>query len=127
MVDLHATATAEAAFAMRPLTSSDELSYGLTASAQFMRLKFKSETQRQDFQNDCLSCHQIRNERTRRAEPVEYWQATVERMLSYAGNSDEQTIADYVELLSNAFDGKPYIVEQNNDVAPEVLRASIKE
>jgi streptogramin lyase len=126
-VDLRGTATARASFALRRLTSPDELSYGLTASAQFMRLKFKSETQRQDFQNDCLSCHQIGNERTSRALPVEYWRPTVERMLSYAGTSDQETIDEYVELLANAFDGKPYVVEQNNDVAPEVLRASITE
>src|SRR6185503_16696559 len=76
-VRLPAAGTATAAFKMRRLTSPDELSYGLTASAQFKRLNFKSESQRQDFQNDCLSCHQIGNERTRKAAPIEYWQATV--------------------------------------------------
>jgi streptogramin lyase len=126
-IDLRATGTTEAAFAMRPLTSPDELSYGLTASAQFKRLNFKSETQRQDFQNDCLSCHQMGNERTRKAAPIEYWQVTVERMLGFAGNTDEETLAEYVELLSKGFDGMPYVVEQNHDVAPEVLRASLTE
>ena len=127
VVHLLAAGTAKAAFKMRRLTSPDELSYGLTASAQFKRLKFKSETQRKDFQNDCLSCHQIGNERTRKAAPVEYWQATVERMLGYVGSSDKKTLAEYVELLSKAFDGKPYIVEQSTDVAPEMLRAKITE
>jgi virginiamycin B lyase len=126
-VDLRAKAVATAAFTLRQLTSPQELSDGLTGSAQFKRLKFKSETQRQNFQNDCLSCHQIGNERTRKAAPVEYWQVTVERMLSYEGNSDKETLAEYVELLSNAFDGKPYVVEQSYDIAPEVLRAKITE
>jgi virginiamycin B lyase len=126
-VELGAKGNANATFAMRPLTSPDELSDSLTGSAQFKRLKFKSETERQNFQNDCLSCHQIGNERTRKAAPIEYWQATVERMLGYAGNTDQETLAEYVELLSNAFDGKPYVVEQNYDVAPEALRAKITE
>jgi streptogramin lyase len=126
-VDLSAKGSAKAAFTMRRLTSPNELSDGLTGSAQFKRLKFKSEKQRQDFQNDCLSCHQIGNEKTRRAMPLEYWQVTVERMLAFVGSSDKQTLADYVELLSTAFDGKPYIVEQSTDVAPEMLSAKITE
>src|SRR5512134_2821861 len=116
-IHLVATGTAEAAFKMQRLSSPDELSDGLTASAQFKRLKFKSETQRQDFQNDCLSCHQMGNERTRKAAPVEYWQVTVERMLGFVGSSNPETLAEYVELLSKGFDGKPYIVEQSTDVA----------
>ena len=127
VVHLLATGTAKAAFKMRRLTSPDELSYALTGSAQFKRLKFKSEQQRKDFQNDCLSCHQIGNERTRKAAPVEYWQATVQRMLGYVGSSNPETLAEYVELLSKAFDGKPYVVEQSTDVAPEMLRAKITE
>jgi streptogramin lyase len=126
-VDLSAKGGAKAAFALRRLTMPNELSDGLTGSAQFKRLKFKSEKQREDFQNDCLSCHQIGNERTRKAAPKEYWQATVERMLAFVGSSDKQTLADYVELLSTAFDGKPYVVEQSTDVAPEMLRAKITE
>lgn len=126
-VDLSAKGGAKAEFKMRRLTMPNELSDGLTGSAQFKRLKFKSEKQREDFQNDCLSCHQIGNERTRRALPKEYWQATVERMLGYVGSSNKQTLADYVELLSTAFDGKPYVVEQKYEVAPEVLRAKITE
>jgi sugar lactone lactonase YvrE len=127
VVHLLATGTAKADFKLRRLTSPDELSYALTGSAQFKRLKFKSEQQRKDFQNDCLSCHQIGNERTRKAAPVEYWQATVQRMLGYVGSSNPETLAEYVELLSKAFDGKPYIVEQSTDVAPEMLRAKITE
>jgi virginiamycin B lyase len=126
-VDLGAKGGAKAAFAMRRLTAPNELSDGLTGSAQFKRLKFKSEQQRQDFQNDCLSCHQIGNERTRKAAPKEYWQVTVERMLSYVGSSNKETLADYVELLSTAFDGQPYVVEQSTDFAPEMLRAKITE
>jgi len=126
-VDLTPKGSAKASFAMRRLTMPNELSDGLTGSAQFKRLKFKNEKQKQDFQNDCLSCHQIGNERTRRAMPKEYWQVTVERMLGFVGSSDKQTLADYVELLSTAFDGKPYVVEQSTEVAPEMLRAKITE
>src|SRR5262245_21955625 len=95
-VHLVAKGTASAAFKMRRLTTPDELSDGLTASAQFMRMKFKSDQQRKDFQNDCLSCHQIGNERTGgRPMPKEYWQVTVERMLGFVGSNDKQTLADY--------------------------------
>jgi len=126
-IDVSAKSAAKADFKMRRLTAPNELSDGETGSAQFKRLKFKSEKQKQDFQNDCLSCHQIGNERTRRALPKEYWNVTVERMLGFVGSSDKQTLADYVELLSTAFDGKPYVVEQSTDVAPETLRAKITE
>ena len=126
-VRLAATGKAEAALKMRRLSSPDELSDGLTASAQFKRLKFKSEQQRKDFQNDCLSCHQIGNERTSKAAPVEYWKVTVERMMGFIGSSNPETTAEYVELLSKAFDGKPYVVDQSTDVAPEMLRAKITE
>src|SRR5215471_6616803 len=84
-VDVSAKGGAKADFKMRKLTAPNELSDGETGSAQFKRLKFKSEKQKQDFQNDCLSCHQIGNERTRRALPVEYWNVTVERMLGFVG------------------------------------------
>jgi virginiamycin B lyase len=126
-IHLPGSGPAKASFKLRRLTSPDEISYGQTASAQYKRLKFKSDTQRKDFQNDCLSCHQIGNERTSRALPKEYWQVTVERMLGFVGSSDKQTLADYVELLSTAFDGKPYVVEQSTEVAPEMLRAKITE
>jgi len=126
-VHLAGTGTAKAAFKLRRQVSPDELSYGLTASAQFKRIKFKSEQQKKDFQNDCLSCHQIGNERTSRALPKEYWQVTVERMLGFVGSNNKETLAEYVELLSTAFDGKPYVVEQSTDVAPEMLRAKITE
>lgn len=126
-IDVSAKGAAKADFKMRRLTAPNELSDGETGSAQFKRLKFKSEKQKQDFQNDCLSCHQIGNERTRRALPKEYWNVTVERMLGFVGSSDKQTLADYVELLSTAFDGKPYVVEQSTDVSPEMLSAKITE
>jgi hypothetical protein len=126
-VDLRGTAMARASFALQRLITPNELSADMTASAQFMRLDFKSETQRQDFQNDCLSCHQIGNERTSRALPVEYWRPTVERMLGFAGTTDQATIDEYTELLANAFDGTPYVVDQNNAVDPEVLSAKITE
>jgi len=87
-VDLSAKGGAKAEFKMRRLTMPNELSDAETGSAQYKRLKFKSDKQRQDFQNDCLSCHQIGNERTRRAMPKEYWQVTVERMLGFVGSSD---------------------------------------
>ena len=48
-------------------------------------------------------------------------------MLGFVGSNNKETLAEYVELLSTAFDGKPYVVEQNTDVAPEMLRAKITE
>src|SRR4029077_14915167 len=50
VVHLLAAGTAKADFKLRRLTSPDELSYALTGSAQFKRLKFKSEQQLKDFQ-----------------------------------------------------------------------------
>jgi len=126
-LDLAPHGATRADLIMQRLTSSEEMSDSLPASAQFTRLKFVSKAQRQNFQNDCLSCHQIGNEQTRMARPKELWTTIVARMLSYSGNGNEETLAEYVELLSSGFDGKPYYVDQHHDVAPQVLRAKIVE
>jgi DNA-binding beta-propeller fold protein YncE len=115
------------AFELRRLTTPREISDSLPASAQFTRLKFASETERQNFQNDCLSCHQMGSELTRMVRPADAWTATVERMLSYSGNSNSETLAEYVKLLATGFDGQPHVVAEEHDVAPQVLKARITE
>lgn len=117
----------KADFELRRLTSAQKISDNLPASAHFKRLEFRSEAQRQNFQNDCLSCHTMGSELTRLPRPKAAWTATVERMLSYSGNANKETLAEYVEVLTAGFDGKPYVVEQKHDVAPEVLRAYVVE
>ena len=49
------------AFAMRVLTTPQEISDSLPASAHFARIKFPTTMQRDQFQTDCLSCHEIGN------------------------------------------------------------------
>lgn len=126
-VEVGAEKGRSADFELRRLASTQEISDSLPPSAHFKRLSFKSEAERQNFQNDCLSCHPIGNELTRMARPTAAWTPTVARMLSYTGNSNEETLARYAELLSRAFDGTPYVVEEKHDVAPDTLSARIAE
>jgi streptogramin lyase len=126
-IDVGAKRGVAANFVLDRLSSRQAISDGLPASAQFTRLAFKSETQRQNFRNDCLSCHQMGSELTRMPRSREAWIDTVSRMLSYSGNSNEETLAEYVELLSNGFDGSPVIVAEKHDLAPQVLQARLTE
>ena len=126
-MNLGESGSSGADFTLRRLTTAQEISDNLPASAHFTRLKFTDLAQRRNFQNDCLSCHQIGGPRTRMQRPTELWETIVTRMLSYSGNANKDTLAQYVKLLSTAFDGKPFTVKEDNAVAPETLRARISE
>jgi streptogramin lyase len=126
-VALGTEASTEADFALVRLASSQEISDSLTGSAHYTRIKFTNAEQRKHFQTDCLSCHQIGSPWTRQPRTHEQWTAVVTRMLGYSGNGNPQTAAAYTELMANAFDGRPYTLEQNHEVAPEVLGARLTE
>src|ERR1700730_1240757 len=51
----------ENAFTLQRLTTAQELSNSLPASAHFARIKFPTPAARRQFQTDCLSCHEIGN------------------------------------------------------------------
>src|SRR5262249_16847906 len=71
-------------FAAEKLTSPEELSDSLPASAHAAMLEFPNKGIKETFVNQCNYCHQQGNSLTRRARSLEDWRTTVRRMEGYA-------------------------------------------
>jgi len=94
-------------FKLASLKTPQEISDSLTAAAHFTRVKFPAQIDRQQFQTDCMSCHQLGNRMTMRAKPLEEWEDILKRMVTYAGYSTEVKVKSYAAALHAAFDGTP--------------------
>ncbi len=114
-------------FTLAPLTDPRQISDQLSASAHFARLPFERPVDRQWFQVECLTCHQIGNAFTRMPRPLERWQQILERMLGFYGVTDRAWIDRYARLLEQTFDGSPATVRQEHVVNAEALPARIIE
>jgi DNA-binding beta-propeller fold protein YncE len=112
---------------LRELTDVQNISDSLPASAHFTRVKFPTPIARQQFQTDCLSCHQLGNPFTRKARTPEQWNAILTLMLQYAGYTSQTHLHEYVDALERAFDGSPTRVAEHEVVKNEVLKARIVE
>lgn len=119
-------------FSVRPLAAGKPLSDSLPAGAHFARLSFPTALARQQFQTNCVSCHQVGTPLTRRARSITEWTAVVERMLinaAYASKTDTSKILlkEYVEVLQRAFDGTPTVAGPAAPLDDVALRARITE
>lgn len=115
-------------FKMKPLVTPQEISDSLPASAHFARIKFPTTMQQQQFQTDCLSCHQIGNPLTRRGpRSAEEWEAFTKMMLRYTGYPTDAKLKEYAGALEKAFDGTPTPAPRPVTVDPESLTARIVE
>jgi len=112
---------------LRPLTDPQEISDSLPASAHFARLKFPSELQRQQFQSDCVPCHQIGSPSTRRARPLEEWRAVMLKMTGLADYTTDFHVEGYAAAFKQAFDGTPTPFHENTEVDEAALKAKIVE
>ena len=118
----------EQTFTLQRLTTAQALSDSLPASAHFARIKFPSAAARQQFQTDCLSCHEIGNPFTRNAARTpEQWAAFVELMLTYAGYTNKSHLQEYAGALQRAFDGTPTDAHERVIVDDGALHARITE
>jgi streptogramin lyase len=127
--DIGRDAKVERSFSLRVLTDPQEISDSLPASAHFARIKFPSEVKREQFQTDCLSCHQIGNPFTRQKRTHAMWTDIVKRMLVNA-NYDKATdlrLAEYVGALEKAFDGSPTKFDEKLGASKEMLSAQVIE
>ena len=113
------------AFVLNPLTDPQAVSDSLSASAHFARIQFPTALEKQWFQVECLTCHQIGNAFTRTQRPVELWQQIVTRMLGFYGVTDKARIDRYAGILAASFDGKPVTPRQDLVVDPRILPARI--
>jgi virginiamycin B lyase len=120
-------ATLNQAFTLKRLTTPQEISDALPASAHFTRIKFPTLAQRQQFQTDCTPCHQIGDAQTRRVRSLAEWKAILPSMLAYADYTTNFLVDDYAAALVSAFDGRPMPARENTIVDAQALSARIVE
>ncbi len=96
---------------MTSMTDAMEISDSLPAAYHYGNLPFEkgddANFNRQQFQRDCLSCHQLGNTFTRIKRSPEYWADTIARMHRYMGNFDMELRDARSVLLSKGFTGQP--------------------
>jgi streptogramin lyase len=124
-VDVDAARDSRRDFQLAPLTDPVALSEQLTASAHFARLPFERETDRQWFQVECLTCHQVGNSFTRLPRTEQRWHEILARMLGFYGVTDPAWIDRYARLLGSTFNGAPATIRQTHKVDVEALPARI--
>jgi len=107
------------------LTSPQEISDSLSASAHFSRIEFDTPRELGFFKVECLTCHQLGNKFTRTPRTKEQWETIVTRMLGFWGVQDNQWVERYAKVLSAAFDGSLQTTRQNHIVDPEIYTARI--
>lgn len=124
-VDLASTEIPKLEFNLRRLSSPQEISDNLTASAHFTRVKFDNRTDYEQFKVDCLTCHQLGNPHTRKPRPDLYWSSIVTRMLGFHQVANDEISAEYVDVLKTAFDGDTLSIEQKQPVDPTIFTSHI--
>jgi virginiamycin B lyase len=112
---------------LRRLMTPQAISDSLPASAHFARIKFPTLIAREQFQTDCLSCHEIGNPFTRKAHTPEEWTAILKIMTVYCGYTSQVHVADYAAAMQHAFDGTPTSAHEDVVVDQEALGARITE
>ncbi len=115
-------------FVLMPLTDPQAIADSVTASAHFAALQFPRSLDKEWFQVDCLSCHQIGNAFTRAPRTTERWHQIVEQMLSEFGLKNDPRQAVYANVLARTFNTTPTtVVRQQYEVYDEALPARIIE
>ena len=126
-VNVAGDAAATVDFAAEKLSSPEELSDSLPASAHAAMLDFPNQGIKETFVSQCNYCHQQGNALTRRARDLEQWKATVRRMEGYAAMVTYGEARAISRTMQNAFDGKPVKAIETYDASPELARAKIEE
>ena len=112
---------------LRRLATAQEISDSLPASAHFARLKFSTPIARNQFQADCVGCHEVGNPLTRRPRSMEEWTAFMRVMVNNAEYPTDAHVAEYAQLMSRAFDGAPTPDREHTTVDEAALNARITE
>lgn len=100
-------ATLTHSFALRRLTSPQEISDSLPASVHFTRVKLATPAAHDQFQFDCTTCHEIGNPRTRHPRSAQEWTDFMKIMTRNAEYPNEDHVAAYADVMAKAFDGTP--------------------
>ena len=115
-------------FVLAPLTDPQVISDSLSASAHFARIRFEQPVDKQWFQVECLTCHQIGNAFTRTPRTPQRWHEILTQMLGFYNVTDKAWIDRYANLLAQTFNSGARVTErQHHVVNPEALHARIFE
>jgi len=112
---------------LAPLSSPQAISESLSASAHFARIHFDDPKEKEWFQIECLTCHQVGNAYTRMPKTHERWTQVLTRMLGFYNVTDPKWIEHYVAVLSKAFDGTPADTHQQHPFDPMIRTARLIE
>jgi streptogramin lyase len=131
-IELAADGTARADLVMAAMTDAAEISDSLPAAYHFGSLPFETGDDavfnQYQFQRDCLSCHQLGNDMTRRPRNPESWHQTIVRMHRYMGGRfDEKLRRRRSVILSEGFDGEPISIRPEFPLDESLSRAKIYE
>jgi streptogramin lyase len=113
--------------ALKRLSTPQEISDSLPASAHAARVKFPTLLQREQFQLDCSGCHVIGTPATRQPRPLDAWTAVMKTMVPLADYTTDFHVRDYAEAMSRAFDGTPTPDRETHTVDEAALSAKITE
>jgi len=119
--------TSELSFTAASLSSPEDLSASLTASAHAATLKWPTVEDRSTFVSQCTFCHQIGNSLTRRPRNTQQWKEVVDRMEGYLAMVTDQEKESITERLSESFTGEPIEAIQTWDVSPALANARVEE
>jgi hypothetical protein len=119
-LDLAAQSSGPLDLLLAPLTAPQAISDSLSASAHFARIRFDDPKEKEWFQIECLTCHQVGNAYTRLPKSRERWTQVLTRMLGFYNVTDPKWIDHYVDVLSRTFDGTPYDDKQQHPYDPMI-------
>jgi virginiamycin B lyase len=106
------------AFALKRLSTPQEISDSLPATAYLARVKFTNPTTRQLFQLDCTECHQMGAPVTRHTHTPEEWLAIMKVMVHNSEYTTDVHADEYADAMARAVDGTP-IADHENPVIDE--------
>lgn len=112
---------------LRRLTSVQEISDQLTASAHAASIRWKNLSTRKDFISQCHFCHQIGNATTRRPRTEQEWKGVITRMQGYGALITWKNEDDFAKTLSANFKGEPIKAVQTFAMHPELPSARLRE
>ncbi len=119
--------TLEVDFTATELSTPEDLSESLTASAHAATIYWSKPSDRATFISQCNFCHQIGNSLTRQPRNKEDWKEVVDRMEGYLVFVTNDEKASITDRLYETFTGEPVRAIQTFDVSAALPRARIEE
>lgn len=112
---------------MEPYDSDAALAASLTAGAHAATIEWHDEAVEKSFVSQCLFCHQMGNDWTRKDADQDYWGATMRRMEGYGSLITRKEGREIRRTLSRSFDDVTQARPQDRELHDELARARYRE